>query len=80
MNHIEAAIKYVRENKTWTEEEDARALAIINDSRCGIERADMGIATEIRDLMDEYGNDNGLEEDWYEKDMTIDDIFFKMAD
>lgn len=80
MNHIEAAIKYVRENKTWTDEEDTRALAIINDSRCGIERADMKIATEIRDLMDEYGNDNELEEDWYVNDITIDDIFMKMTE
>lgn len=80
MTQIEEAIKYVRENKTWTDEEDTRALAIIGDARCGLDRADMKIATEIRDLMNEYGNDNGLEEDWYEKDMTIDDIFFKMAD
>ena len=80
MTQIEQAIKYVREHKTWTEEEDTRAVMIIDETRCGIERADMKIATEIRDLMNEYGNDNGLEEDWYEKDMTIDDIFFKMAD
>lgn len=76
--HITQAIAYVRTNKTWCEEEEQDALDVINEMRCGIEYADASIADTIRDLLNEYGDENGLPEDWWCEETDIDDIFFKL--
>ena len=78
MNHIENAIQYVKDNHSWSEAQDAIALERINHYRCGIDFADKGIATEITELMEEYGQNNGLPEGWWESETSLDDIFFNL--
>lgn len=75
---FEKAIQYVRENKSWSEAQDARALEIINQFRCGISQADDCISDEIHDLMEEYSQDNDLPEGWWYEFGDEDDIFFAL--
>lgn len=76
--HFEKAIEYVRENKTWSEAEDQVALENIDKWRCPIDHAYPSISDEIAELMDEYGIDNDLPEDWWRDLGDEDDIFFKL--
>ena len=76
--HFEKALQYVRENHRWSEACEAYALEIINVYRCPIDSASDEIASEICDLMDEYGKDNDLPEDWWREFGDEDDIFFKL--
>lgn len=73
--HLKKAIQYVRENKTWTEAQETRALEVIDHYRCNIQQADSGISDEIRTLMDEYGEENNLPEDWWREFGDEDNIF-----
>ena len=76
--HFEAALLYVRENKTWSEAEEAVALENINHLRCDINVASPQIANDIALLMDEYGKENGLPDGWWTEIGYEDDIFFKL--
>ena len=78
MNHYQKAIKYVRENRTWSDSQEKVALERINLYRCDISFADHGIADEINDLMEEYGQDNDLNEGWWLEFGNVDDIFFAL--
>jgi len=78
MKHLDRAIKYVRDNRTWSEAEEAVALERINNYRCDINFASPSIATEIADLMEEYGRDNNLDECWWLSEANEDDIFFSL--
>ena len=62
MTHFEKAIQYVRENRTWSEAEEAVALERINSLRSSIGSASSEIAMSISDLMEEYGAENDLPE------------------
>lgn len=75
---FEKAIQYVRENKTWSDAQEARALEIINKLRCSIAQADCHIYDEIHDLMEEYSDDNFLAEGWWYGYADEDDIFFAL--
>ena len=46
--------------------------------RCDISFADSSIADEISDLMEEYGQDNDLQEGWWLEYGDTDDIFFAL--
>ena len=70
---LEGAIQYVRDNHSWTDEEEEEALKLIEYYRCGIDYASYNISNEIVDLMNEYGMENGLGEDWWDGD--TDNIF-----
>lgn len=71
-------INYVRENKTWSEAEEQVALEKIDRFRCPLSHAYPSIAEEIRDLMDEFGEENDLPEDWWLDYGDEDEIFFKL--
>ena len=77
-SHLEEAIEYVSKNRTWTKDEAFMAWDIIGRMRCGIEYASHKIAEAIRDLMNEYGEENGLETDWFIDKANVNDIFWKL--
>lgn len=74
--HFDKAVAYVRENRGWTDAEDASALDKIDHYRCSIDFASPQIHSEICNLMDEYGEENGLPEDWWREFGDEDDVFF----
>lgn len=78
MEHLEKAIQYVRENKDWSEAEEQVALDQISKMRCPLNMTSTGshICDKIRDLMDEYGEDNDLAEGWWDEDAEA--IFWKL--
>lgn len=80
MNHWEKAIDYVREKKTWTDAEEEVALDLIDRMRCPLSMTSTGsgICDEIRSLLDEYGEENDLPEDWWVDFGTEEDLFFKL--
>ena len=78
MNHIDKALQYIRDNKTWSDEEEKVALQRIDHYRCSIDFASPSICEEIHDLMEEYGEDNDLEEGWWLEFGDEDDIFFEL--
>ena len=78
MNHYKKAIKYVRENRTWSDAQEQVALEKINLYRCDISFACPEIADEINDFMEEYGQDNDLNEGWWLEYGNVDDIFFAL--
>ena len=63
--HFDKAVAYVRENRGWTDH-----------YRCSIDFASPQIHSEICNLMDEYGEENGLPEDWWREFGDEDDVFF----
>ena len=78
MKHLDKAIQYVRDNKTWSEAEEQVALERIDHQRCPLSFASERIADEITDLMEEYGQDNDLSEGWWLEYGDTDDIFFML--
>lgn len=76
--HLKAALEYVRENKNWSSAEEAVALERINEMRCGIDQASPKISENIAELMEEYGQNEDLEEDWWREFGDEDDIFFML--
>lgn len=78
MTHFEKAIKYVRENKPWSDAEQEVAWENINNFRCDIGSAYPSIADNITDLMEEYGEDNDLPEGWWYDEGDVDDIFTQL--
>ena len=75
---FEQAIQYVRENKTWNDGEDFAALETIDNYKCDIGQANRKIADEIIDLMEEFGENNGLPEGWWYEYGDEDDVFFEL--
>lgn len=80
MTVFEEAVQYVRENKTWSEAEEAVALEKINHLRCDIQTASEKIASEIHDLMEEWSEENGYPEEWWYYEGDEDDIFFTVSE
>ena len=80
MNDWEKAIQYVRENKTWTDAEEEVALDMMDRMRCPLNMTSTGtgICDKIRDLLNEYGEENNLAEDWWLDFGTEEDLFFKL--
>ena len=76
--HYEKAIEYVRENKSWSEACEQYALEIIGEKRCPIQQASDEIDCAIVDLMNEYGEENNLPENWWWEFGNTDDVFFKI--
>lgn len=75
---LEKAIAYVKENKNWSELEEAIALDTINELRCDIDTASPNIGAAISDLMSEWCDENGEESDWWEAYTNIDEIFWEL--
>lgn len=78
MTDFEKAVQYVRENKTWSEYREKEALDYISEMRCDINHADHDICEDIADLMEEYGEENGLPEGWWLDYGDENDIFLKL--
>ena len=75
MDFLNDAVSYVRDNRTWTDAEEAVALARLGAYGCGIQKASPKIAQAIVDLVDEFCEDDAREEGWWEKYFDVDDIF-----
>ncbi len=80
MENLEKAIRYVRANKTWTEEQETRALLDIDRRRCPLRmtRDGLYIINEISALMDDFTTDYDLPEDWWVTYADEEDIFFSI--
>lgn len=76
--HYEKAIQYVREHQHWSRAQEEVALENINNGRCSLQQASPVIAGIICDLMDEYGGDHDLPEDWWREFGDEDEVFFNM--
>lgn len=76
--HLQEALKFVRDNKNWSSAEEAVALDRIGEMRCGLDHASPKICENIAELMDEYGEREDLEEDWWREFGDEDDIFFML--
>lgn len=77
-NKIEQAIAYVRENKSWTKEEEELALSQIGEQKRPIGLVAPDIEDEINDLMEEFSDDNSLPEGWWTEYLDVDEIFWKL--
>lgn len=77
---IQEAIEYVKANKTWSEAEEAVALERINRLRCDLRWASDKIYDAIYDLMEEFGDNEGLPEGWWMYEISEDDVFFALED
>lgn len=75
---LDKAIQYVRDNKDWSEAMEQVALERIDHFRCGIAQAYPSIADSIYDLMEEYGEENDLQEGWWYDLADEDDIFYRL--
>ena len=78
MNHYRKAIQYVRAYKTWSGACEAYALEKIEKFRCSICQASEEISMQIYDLMEEYGEENDLPENWWLEYGDEDDVFFEL--
>ena len=78
MTTFEKAVQYVRNNKRWSDAEEAVALEEINQYRCGISFANPEISDEIHDLMEEFSADEDLPEGWWYNEGDEDDIFMML--
>jgi hypothetical protein len=76
--HVERALQYVRDNRTWSDAEEQVALERIDYMRCGVAFASPEIAQQIRELMDDYGQGEDLPENWWEDFGDEDNIFLKL--
>lgn len=75
---LDQAIKYVRENKTWTAAEERVALDNIDHMRCSLQEASDKIYCDIHDLMEEWSEANDMSEGWWYYEANEDDIFFAL--
>jgi len=73
--HYKKAIEYVRDNHEWSEACEEYAWECIDKMRCPITMVSDEISNEIRELMDEYGQNNDLPEDWWMELGDEDDVF-----
>ena len=74
MKAIEKAIRYVRDNKTWSDAADAVALEQLGKRLPLPER----IGNAIHDLMEEWSADNDMPEGWWYNEMDETDIFYEL--
>ena len=81
MTELEKAIQYVRENKDWTDAEEQVAMDDIGKMRCSLSMTRTGekICDHINDLLEEYGEDNGLPEGWWMSEVDdVEEIFWEL--
>lgn len=71
---IEEAVQYVKDHKTWSEEEDEYALHLLGRGR----RLPYDISDQIHDLMEEWSEENGYPEGWWYDEMDETEIFYKL--
>jgi len=72
---IERAVKFIRVYKDWTAEQEKGALNKIMLTRCCIEYASHEISSNILALLSEFQDAQGLPENWWSEQGTLDDWF-----
>lgn len=81
MDIFEKALQYVRDNKTWTKEQESRSLHEMDVMRCPLWMTHDGQMIEyaIHDLMEEFGDDNELGDEWWTEFVdSCEEIFWKL--
>lgn len=68
------AIQYIKDNRPWTDAQDARAMELVNLHF----DIPSDILVAIADLMEEYGEDHDLQEGWWLNEADEDDIFMML--
>lgn len=69
-------MQYIKEHNEWSEAQLERAWEIMEEFRCPISQADENIEWGIRELLEAYGSDNDLAEDWWYKYWSDEDEVF----
>lgn len=79
MTHLEQAVAYVKDNVR-----ELHVLDVFNqmyDQHSSLQAVDPALSDEIYDLMEEYGEDNDLPENWWLNEVDgEEDIFFAVVD
>lgn len=75
----EKAIRYIKKNKTWSDAEEQVALDRIGSFRSNLRFASPEISSEIYDLLEEFGAENDLPENWW-LEYGDEDYFFMKLD
>ena len=78
MTTEEKAIRFIKKNKTWSDAEEKVALDRINFYRSDLRFASPEIADQIYDLLEEFGADNDLPENWWAEYGDEDYFFMKL--
>ena len=74
MDAIKDALRYVRENRTWTDAEENMAIERIGQHYPLPQK----IEDAIHDLMEEWSDENGYPEGWWYYEMDELEIFYKL--
>jgi len=76
----EEVLDYIRDNRTWTDEQETRALYEIDRMRCPLSMTHDGEQIEqgICDLLEEFGEENDLPEGWWLEEGDAEDIFWML--
>lgn len=75
---LEKALRYVRENRTWSDAQEELANERMSTYRCNMSFADPNITDKISDLLEEFGDDNDLPEGWWMEYGDADDIYYML--
>lgn len=79
MTHLEQAVAYVKDNV-----DKYHVIATFNRAfreHSSLQAVDPALSYEIYDLMEEYGEDNDLPENWWLNEVDgEEDIFFAVVD
>lgn len=73
---VKKAIEYIRANVDMYDVR--RALLTIDVKKYPLCQADPELDNQIYDLMEEYGEDNGLSEGWWMSEIDEDEILFEL--
>lgn len=76
-NHIDSAIEYVKDSVEYSRISIAQAL--MGNMNCELVDCDESLNEIIIDLMEEYGQENGLPEGWWESECYTDDIVWRIG-
>lgn len=77
---LKEAIQFVRDHRTWSDETESRALQSVDHMRCPLNFTYEGriITNDIYDLMEEYSDENGLPEGWWQEETDEEQIFWEL--
>lgn len=73
MAKLKKVLQYIRNNKTWSQAEEDLAWECIGNK----EPIPYSMNDQIADLLDDYGLDHGLSDDWW-SDLDLEEIFTQL--
>ena len=78
MEEKEELLQYIRDNKTWTEEEEGRALVDVDHKRCPLRMTHDGskIIDAIIELVSDFADEKGYDSDWTPEDFDDEEEIF----